>query len=103
MGDYYLTDVSKYQAMVLPEDIYRRGDIYLGDIINNLETSSLSWEKDDAMDGVNDLGYVNGVQTKMKVTVYFWYEGWDADNLRGIGRGATELNISLSSDALIED
>ncbi len=103
MGDYYLTDVSKYQAMVLPEEVYRRGDIYLGDIINNLETSTLSWGKDDAMDGVNDLGYVNGVQTKMKVTVYFWYEGWDADNLRGIGRGATELNISLSSDALIED
>ena len=103
LDNYRLLDVSKYQAMVLPEDVYRRGDIYLGDIINNLETSSLSWEKDDAMDGVNDLGFVNGVQTKMKVTVYFWYEGWDADNLRGIGRGATELNISLSSDALIED
>lgn len=102
-GDYYLTDVSKYQAMVLPEEVYRRGDIYLGDIINNLETSSLSWEKDDTMDGINDLGYVDGVQTKMKVTAYFWYEGWDADNLRGIGHGATELNISLSSDAIIED
>ncbi len=102
-GDYYLTDVSKYQAMVLPEEVYRRGDVYLGDIINNLETSTLSWEKDDTMDGINDLGYVDGVQTKMKVTAYFWYEGWDADNLRGIGHGATELNISLSSDAIIED
>lgn len=44
------------------------------------------------------LGIVNGVQYKVKVSVYFWYEGWDADSFAIIDNYSTTLNLKFSSN-----
>ena len=45
------------------------------------------------------LGCMNGVQTKMKITVYFWCEGWDADCIKGINEMPVTLNLSFTAGA----
>ena len=45
----------------------------------------------------NYLGCMDGVQTKMKISVRFWCEGWDADCFRGIDSMPVSLNLSFTS------
>jgi hypothetical protein len=63
-----------------------------------LETNNKIWQSPTTISGTNYLGVQNGVQTKMKITVYFWYEGFDADCLRLIDFRPTSLNIVLATD-----
>lgn len=50
------------------------------------------------------LGVKNHVQTKLKITVYLWFEGWDADCLSGIDDKTVTLNLSFTGDdSLIDD
>ena len=34
--------------------------------------------------------------TMMKMTIYFWFEGWDADCFKAVGGSPVTLNIELS-------
>lgn len=43
-------------------------------------------------------GVMKPIQTKMKISIYFWFEGWDADCLEFIDRQPVSLAISLSTD-----
>ena len=63
-----------------------------------VEANNKIWQAPTTISGLNYLGVANGVQTKMKLSVYFWYEGYDADCLRLIDFKPTSLNISLSTD-----
>jgi len=45
----------------------------------------------------NYLGCMDGIQTKMKISVYLWIEGWDADCLRAIDYTSTMLNLKFTS------
>ena len=40
---------------------------------------------------------MDGVQTKMKISVYLWFEGWDADCLKAIVRRPVTLNLTFTS------
>lgn len=44
------------------------------------------------------LGVWQGVQTKVKVSVYFWCEGWDCDCLLGIDSKPVTLNLTFTAD-----
>ena len=46
----------------------------------------------------NFLGVHAGVQTKQKVSVYFWCEGWDCDCLLGIDSKPVTLNLTFTAD-----
>ena len=59
------------------------------------------WQSPATISGTNYLGVQNGVRTKMKITMYFWYEGYDADCLRLIDFKPTNLNVLLSTDKVI--
>ena len=41
------------------------------------------------------LGCMDGYQTKMKITVHFWFEGWDADCLKLIEEMPVSLNLAF--------
>jgi hypothetical protein len=59
------------------------------------EENSKIWDKQDHL---NDyLGCMDGIQTKMKISVCFWFEGWDADCLNFIVRQPVTLNLSFTA------
>ena len=45
----------------------------------------------------NYLGVKQGIQSKMKVSVYFWFEGWDSDCLSGIQDMPATLNLTFTA------
>ena len=67
------------------------------------EENNKIWQSPNAISGTNYLGVQNGVQTKMKVSVYFWYEGFDADCLHLIDLRPTSLGIVLVSDKKLDN
>lgn len=69
----------------IPESAINRGDLEL--------TRSNSLLAD------NNLGFgiINGKRTKMKITVDFWFEGWDADCFEIINRSPVTLNLVFST------
>ena len=69
-----------------------RGDLELK------EDNKVVWDKNIHS---SYLGCMNGVQTKMKISVYLWFEGWDADCLRAIDLTSISLNLTFTS-GLIE-
>ena len=59
------------------------------------ESNSKIWNKSEHL---NDyLGCMDGLLTKMKITIYLWCEGWDADCLKGINMQPVTLNLSFTS------
>ena len=62
-----------------------------------LEENSLIWKSPDTFDNNLYLGVYNGNQTKMKITIYFWFEGWDADCLKGISKRSVDFNLKFSA------
>ena len=76
-----------------PIEVLNRGDLEL------IEENRLVWEAPITPDSsnINYLGIVNGVQTKMKITVYFWFEGFDADCSFQIDKKLVEFNLALSN------
>ncbi len=45
-----------------------------------------------------NLGVKDGIQTKLKISVYFWFEGWDADCIKAIDEMPVALNLSFTAD-----
>ena len=43
------------------------------------------------------LGCMDGVQTKMKISVFLWFEGWDADCLKLIEEQPVTLDLAFTS------
>ena len=43
------------------------------------------------------LGCMDGIQTKMKISVYLWFEGWDSDCINSIDSEIATLNLSFTS------
>ena len=62
-----------------------------------IEENSSLWEKPLNVDNSPFLGVYNGIQTKMKITVYFWFEGWDADCIKGIDNMPVTLNLTFTA------
>ncbi len=62
-----------------------------------LEENSKIWDKPNNIDSFPYLGVHNGVQTKMKIKVFFWFEGWDADCLKGINEKTVTLNLTFTA------
>ena len=69
----------------IPEEALNRGDL---DLTN--ENASLS---------NSDLGFgiINGKRMKMKITVDFWFEGWDADCFQIINNSPVFLNLTFAT------
>ena len=65
------------------------------------EVNSKIWDKPSDIDSSFYLGVHNGIQTKMKVTVYFWFEGWDSDCILGINEKPVTMNLNFTAG--IED
>ena len=56
------------------------------------------WESPTTLNGTNYLGIVNEVKTKMKISVYFWFEGWDADSISFVDKRNVSISLSLATD-----
>jgi len=65
---------------------------------DNIVFPAVNFEDIDT-ENVNYLGVMNGIQTKQKIRVYFWFEGWDSDCIAAIARLRTTLNITFTADA----
>lgn len=70
---------------------------------NDLELTSGEnevWLKPTNIDSnnINFLGIQDGISTKMKISVYFWFEGWDADCLYFISHKEATLNLTFTAD-----
>ena len=66
---------------VIPDDILNRGDLEI-----NEKNSMLLAEE-------SGFGINSGISNILKVTVYFWYEGWDADCFEAIAGKSVSLNL----------
>ena len=62
-----------------------------------IEGNDKLWSKATNIDSQKYLGVHNGVQTKMKITVYLWFEGWDSDCLLGIENMPVTLNLTFTA------
>ena len=62
-----------------------------------VEENSKLWTKPSNPDTTPYLGVHNGVRTKQKVSVYFWFEGWDSDCIIGINEKPVTLNLTLTA------
>jgi len=47
---------------------------------------------------INYLGVMNGIQTKQKITIYFWFEGWDSDCTWVIDTKRVTMNLTFTAD-----
>ena len=88
-SSYYIYDGLNY----IQPTSYNPLDTYYSREMNNR-----IWKSPTTISGTNYLGIQNGIQTKMKITVYFWYEGYDADCLQLIDYYQTALRIVFASD-----
>ena len=48
----------------------------------------------------NYLGCMDGIQTKMKISICMWFEGWDADCVKGIEEKPISLNLAFESNTI---
>lgn len=62
-----------------------------------IEDNSKLWTKPENVDLKPYLGVHNGVQTKMKITVYYWFEGWDSDCIIGINEKPVTMNLNFTA------
>lgn len=77
--------------LTIDEKYLNRGDLEL------IESNKLVWQAPNELsDGY--LGVHNGIQTKMKISVYFWFEGWDADCVDAIDFKLVTLNLKFTAD-----
>ena len=80
--NYYHLDPSRFY---IPEEALNREDLEL--------------TNQNAMLANNDLnfGIINGKRTKIKITVDFWFEGWDADCFEIICKNPVNLNLVFAT------
>jgi len=78
-------------------DVYNDTDL---ELIDDLEHKTL-WAK-PTVSGINYLGVQKigdeVIQTKMKITVYFWFEGFDADCFQFIDHKNVDINLTFATD-----
>jgi len=71
------------------------------DDLELIDVNSKLWTKPDIAqyndNKYNYLGIKDGVQTKIKITVYFWFEGWDSDCISGIDQKPVSLNLTFTA------
>ncbi len=79
-----------YENLKIPNEIKAREEL---ELTGDNKIIFLASDYPDKYLGVN-----NGIQTKMKIKVYFWFEGWDADCLWAIDRKNVLLNLKLTAD-----
>ncbi len=79
------------------------------DVLERMESDKLMtqsnyhiWQSPASISGTNYLGIVGDVngytRTKMKITVYFWFEGWDADCLNFIDGKTASIGLIFATD-----
>lgn len=105
----YGFDLTLSNAKLESNDSYYLGayNRFLNDtdreLIDTLENKRL-WTKPNTLSGTNYLGVHKdtitneSVQTKMKITVYFWFEGFDADCFDFINRKNVTIDLAFSTD-----
>lgn len=82
--DYNNKIMDGYTAKSVPQWALQRGDIeFVNDGITNRIIDS-----NDSKVGINQM---------VKITFYFWYEGWDADCFSIINQKPVALNLSFSN------
>ena len=59
-----------------------------------VDTNNSIWKKSEHS---AYLGVMDGVQTKMKIQVRFWFEGWDADCLKAIVEKPVHINLAFTA------
>lgn len=69
----------------VPTEMINRGDLEL------IEENKV------LVDGTNGFGIVNGKKTVLKLTVFFWFEGWDSDCFEVINNQNVNINLTLST------
>jgi hypothetical protein len=78
------------QHLIIPDDALNRGDL------------ELTEENRFLIDGDFGFGIKHGIKSKLKITTYFWFEGWDADCFDIINAINVEVNISLTTGEVIQ-
>lgn len=73
------------EKLQVPLDAINRGDLEL------IEGNEMLIEDDFGF------GIVNGKKTKIKITVYFWFEGWDSDCFAIMNNKKVELNLVFAT------
>ena len=83
----YLSD--NYKTISIPDEMYaaRGVDSVTKDIVVSNGTQLIDSNNVDEQIGIDQM---------MKMTVYFWFEGWDADCFKAIAGSPVTLNIELS-------
>ena len=97
-GDY--NTASKELLSMRPNYNYVTYYNKLNDTISNRTDLELKEENNVIWDRYAQekyLGCVNGIQTKMKITVHLWFDGWDADCIKAIEEQPISLNLSFTS------
>lgn len=69
----------------IPNEALNRGDLELNDQNTRLADTSFNF------------GIINGKRTKIKITVDFWFEGWDADCFDVIEKNPVSLNLVFTT------
>ena len=70
----------------IPDTLINRGDVELKQSNNMLVDSDAGF------------GIVGGIKKKIKLTIFFWYEGWDADCFEIINGQNTNINLVFATD-----
>lgn len=71
-------------AKTIPTELFTRGDMEYTPNVKIIDSS-----KPEEKIGINQM---------MKMTIYFWFEGWDADCFEVIDRNPVTLNLNFSTD-----
>ena len=91
------------QEIIQIRHSFSEGDIYyskLNETISNRNDLELTnenstiWNKHEHS---TYLGCMDGIQTKMKLTIYLWFEGWDSDCVKAIVDKPISLNLTFTS------
>ena len=92
---YYNSCESKYMShnykmiSISPEIYNARG------VESNTKDIIISSKTNQLIDSTNSNEQIS-VEKMMKMTIYFWFEGWDADCFKAVGGSPVTLNIELS-------
>ena len=79
------------------------------DVLERMETDKFMtrdnyhiWQSPNTVSGTNYLGIIGNehgyTRTKMKISVYFWFEGWDADCLNFIDNKSATIGLIFATD-----
>ena len=83
LSTFDFNNQNRYSHKSIPDSIKNRGDIeYVPTNLNQIVNSNIDSEK-------------IGINQMMKMTVFFWFEGYDADCFSVVDRSPVKLNISL--------